>query len=172
MRQYTVFMFFFLAYFTLYKDYVLSYLSICPSTQPSIHQSIFLAHSLAASIYWVSDIRHTLLIPNFIINVSVQFSSVAQSCPTLCDPMNHSMPGLPVKANFLHAISMGGAQFRIFGYTCCLALNYLICTWCDFCSAQHFQVHSILYLIGIRKFLVYRWKNNIKIKYKNPRLKM
>ena len=25
---------------------------------------------------------------------SVQFSSVAQSCPTLCDPMNHSMPGL------------------------------------------------------------------------------
>ena len=27
---------------------------------------------------------------------SVQLSSVAQSCPTLCDPMNHSMPGLPV----------------------------------------------------------------------------
>ena len=27
---------------------------------------------------------------------SVQFSSVAQSCPTLCDPMNRSMPGLPV----------------------------------------------------------------------------
>ena len=26
----------------------------------------------------------------------VQFSSVAQSCPTLCDPMNHSMPSLPV----------------------------------------------------------------------------
>ena len=24
------------------------------------------------------------------------FSSVAQSCPTLCDPMNCSMPGLPV----------------------------------------------------------------------------
>ena len=27
---------------------------------------------------------------------SVQSSSVAQSCPTLCDPMNCSMPGLPV----------------------------------------------------------------------------
>ena len=27
---------------------------------------------------------------------SVQFSSVAQSCLTLCDPMNHRMPGLPV----------------------------------------------------------------------------
>ena len=25
-----------------------------------------------------------------------QFSSVAQSCPTLCNPMNCSMPGLPV----------------------------------------------------------------------------
>ena len=28
--------------------------------------------------------------------VHKKFSSVAQSCPTLCDPMNHSMPGLPV----------------------------------------------------------------------------
>ena len=27
---------------------------------------------------------------------SVQFSSVTQSCPTLCDPMNHSTPGFPV----------------------------------------------------------------------------
>ena len=29
-------------------------------------------------------------------NKRVQFSSVAQSCPTLCDPMNRSTPGLPV----------------------------------------------------------------------------
>ena len=28
-----------------------------------------------------------------------QFSSVAQSCPTLCDPMNCSMPRLPLKAS-------------------------------------------------------------------------
>ena len=27
---------------------------------------------------------------------SVQFSSDAQSCPTFCNPMNRSMPGLPV----------------------------------------------------------------------------
>ena len=32
---------------------------------------------------------------------SVQFSSVAQSCPTLCDPMNHSTPGLPVHHQLL-----------------------------------------------------------------------
>ena len=30
------------------------------------------------------------------IHISVQFTSVAQSCPTLCDPMNHSTPGLSV----------------------------------------------------------------------------
>ena len=34
----------------------------------------------------------------YIHNLSpcIQFSSVAQSYPTLCDPMNHSTPGLPV----------------------------------------------------------------------------
>ena len=32
---------------------------------------------------------------------SVQFSSVAQSCLTLCDPMNHSRPGLPVHHQLL-----------------------------------------------------------------------
>ena len=31
---------------------------------------------------------------------SVQFTSVTQSCPTLCDPMNHSTPGLPVHHHF------------------------------------------------------------------------
>ena len=35
--------------------------------------------------------HHTVL-----VTLSVQFSSVAQSCLTLCDPMNCSMPGLPV----------------------------------------------------------------------------
>jgi len=29
-------------------------------------------------------------------NSSIQFSSVTQLCPTLCDPMNCSTPGLPV----------------------------------------------------------------------------
>ena len=29
-------------------------------------------------------------------DASVQFSSVTQSFPTLCDPMNRSTPGLPV----------------------------------------------------------------------------
>ena len=32
-----------------------------------------------------------------------QFSSVAQSCPTLCDPMNRSTPGLPVHHQLLES---------------------------------------------------------------------
>ena len=31
-----------------------------------------------------------------LLAASVQFSPVAQSCLTLCDPMNRSTPGLPV----------------------------------------------------------------------------
>ena len=31
-----------------------------------------------------------------LVSVSVHFSSVVQLCSTLCDPVNHSMPGLPV----------------------------------------------------------------------------
>ena len=56
----------------------------------------------------VLNLLVSLLIPLFITNLSplpipilpifssVQFSSVAQSCLTLCNPMNHSTPGLPV----------------------------------------------------------------------------
>ena len=43
--------------------------------------------------FYLSSLPHGL--PWF-WDLSVQFSSVAQSCLTLCDPMNHSTPGLPV----------------------------------------------------------------------------
>ena len=33
---------------------------------------------------------------NHLSKISVQFSSVAQSCPTLCDPTHRSTPDLPV----------------------------------------------------------------------------
>ena len=32
----------------------------------------------------------------FLVNFRAWFSSLTQLCPTLCDPMNHSTPGLPV----------------------------------------------------------------------------
>ena len=35
------------------------------------------------------------------VHDSVQLSSVTQSCPTVCDPMNHSTPSLPVHHHFL-----------------------------------------------------------------------
>ena len=42
--------------------------------------------------------KYIYVLKNFIpiFLTSVQFTSVAQSCLTLCDPMNHSTPGLPV----------------------------------------------------------------------------
>ena len=40
------------------------------------------------SVHIVSCFREIVLVS--------QFSSVTQSCPTLCDPMNRSTPGLPV----------------------------------------------------------------------------
>ena len=51
----------------------------------------------------ITEMTIVLLLPllfDLIFNIkgtdSVQFSSVAQLCPTLCDPMNCSTPGLPV----------------------------------------------------------------------------
>ena len=38
---------------------------------------------------------HTYIVEQILCNIS-QFSSVVQSCPTLCDPMDSSTPGLPV----------------------------------------------------------------------------
>ena len=35
--------------------------------------------------------------------VSVQLSSATQSCQTLCDPLNHSAPGLPVHHQLLES---------------------------------------------------------------------
>ena len=38
-----------------------------------------------------------------IVWLSVEFSSHTQSCPTLCDAMNHSTPGLPVHHQLLES---------------------------------------------------------------------
>ena len=43
-----------------------------------------------------NGIFHKARTKKFTIHVETQFSSVTQSCPTLCDPMNRSTPGLPV----------------------------------------------------------------------------
>ena len=72
-------------------------------------KSLLQHHTSKASILWLCafcmvHLSHpyitaakaiALTIQTFVSN-NVQFSSVAQSCPTLCDPMNRSMPGFPV----------------------------------------------------------------------------
>ena len=40
--------------------------------------------------------KHRKECSTILISHSVQFSSVTQLCPTLCNPMHRSMPGLPV----------------------------------------------------------------------------
>ena len=47
---------------------------------------------------YITSFLSTLLAlsPTILESLGFQFSSVAQSCPTLCDPMNRSTPGLPV----------------------------------------------------------------------------
>ena len=50
---------------------------------------------------YVSQIIMPYNLDSIVCPVSVQFSSVAQSCPTLCDPMNRSTPGLPVHHQLL-----------------------------------------------------------------------
>ena len=56
---------------------------------------------LNLSIHIILHIYLFLICLFILIVGSVQFSSVAQSCPTLCDPMSHSTPGLPVHHQLL-----------------------------------------------------------------------
>ena len=46
----------------------------------------------------------------FLLN-SVQFSSIAQSCPTLCDPINHSTPGLPIHHHLRSSLRLTSIKF-------------------------------------------------------------
>ena len=57
-----------------------------------------------AAVHWVAKSQTGL---NNCVTTSapysVQSNSVAQLCPTLCDPMNHSTPGLPVHHQLLES---------------------------------------------------------------------
>ena len=53
---------------------------------------LFFQYFMKSSFCYISKSRP--LFKNFLFHV--QFSSVTQSCPTLCNPMNCSKPGLPV----------------------------------------------------------------------------
>ena len=55
---------------------------------------------------------------------SVQLSSVAQLCPTVCNPMNHSTPGLPVhhRKFLFHLVSL-----KLIHFICCARLSLTLC---------------------------------------------
>ena len=50
-----------------------------------------LSEGLGACLYMCG-----CMLLSVVLNIIIQFSSVAQSCPTLCDPTHCSMPGFPV----------------------------------------------------------------------------
>ena len=58
---------------------------------------IFLGSKITADGDCSHEIKRHLFLGGKAMTIPVQFSSVAQSCPTLCDPMNCSTPGLPVR---------------------------------------------------------------------------
>ena len=75
------------------------------------HTFILWLHAFLNYFYWIFAVKDKVISSlifssillfdihtnNIVIfYISIQFSSVAQSCPTLCDPMNCSTPGLPV----------------------------------------------------------------------------
>ena len=71
-------------------------LPLLPSVFPSIR--VF-SNEWALCIRWPKYWNFSFIVSpsnEYSGMISFQLSSVAQSCPTLCDPMDHSMPGFPV----------------------------------------------------------------------------
>ena len=52
---------------------------------------------------YLDDIIQPFFHPKKYHILGIQFSSVAQSHRTLCDPMNHSMQGLPIHQQLLES---------------------------------------------------------------------
>ena len=62
-----------------------------------IHKHFFM-HFPIMAYYKILNIAPCAMQQDLVV---FQFSSVTQSCPTLCNPMNCSMPGLPVHHQLL-----------------------------------------------------------------------
>ena len=65
-------------------------------TVETVSDFIFWGSKITADGDCSHEIKRRLLLGRKVITNLDQIRSVAQSCPTLCDPMNHSTPGLPV----------------------------------------------------------------------------
>ena len=65
-------------------------------TVETVSDFMFLGSKITADGDCSHEIKRCLFLERRVMTNLVQLSSVAQLCPTLCNPMNHSMSGLPV----------------------------------------------------------------------------
>ena len=72
----------------------------------ALPQGIFLTQESHMGLLHCRQILYCLSYQGSGNTAIVQFSSVAQSCPTLCDPMNRSTPGLPVHHQLLELLKL------------------------------------------------------------------
>ena len=86
-------------FFIFYYLNLLLYLQIIHQTFLLIlpHLSVFIELKRICALFWIRLwLKERLQLVEALKLYSVQFSSVAQSCRTPCNPMNRSTPGLPV----------------------------------------------------------------------------
>ena len=83
---------------------------------PIINSLVSISLQKTRTLELVHNFIPNCLLPSHmnLLSFSVQFSSVTQSCPALCNPMNRSMPGLPVhhqipESTHIHVHRVGDA---------------------------------------------------------------
>ena len=83
--------------------------SLCFLQPGILHDALCLEGEMVASAYlrlligWFQtgkEVRQGCILSPCLFNFYAEFSSVAQSCPTVCDPMDCSTPCLPVHHQF------------------------------------------------------------------------
>ena len=86
--------------------------------------------------------------------MSVQFSSVSQSCPTLCDPIDCSTPGFPVQHHLSEL-----AQTHVHWVGDAILCRPLLCLLSIFPSIRVFSNESVLCIQYFAKY----WSFNFRI---------
>ena len=123
---------------------------------------------MAAPIY-ISVNSAQVLLFSMSLPTLVQFRSVTQSCATLCDPMNRSMPGLPVHHQLLeftqtHAHWVGDAiqpspVFLRIAQVHNLDLNWLKTTLSWIRLIKRALFHLLLNFYGCKSYTLQKRKN-------------
>jgi len=79
--------------FTMLSRLVITFL---PKSKPLLISWLQPPSSVILELPKIKSVTVPTVSPIYLPCHSLQFNSVAQWCSTLCDPMNHSTPGLPV----------------------------------------------------------------------------